>query len=145
MTHDADNDGKLDLYVVTYGQANSLFHNEGRGVFTDATRGPEADAEAAHAIAWGDYDRDGWIDLYVSNMFSAAGNRIMFQQQFKPGAAGEVKSRLQRFARGNSLFRNLGTPAAPAFRDTSIESAVTMGRWAWSSNFVDINNGGLIT
>ena len=39
-------------------------------------------------------------------------------------------------ARGNSLF--LGAPEA--FTDASIESNVWMGRWAWGSKFVDLDN-----
>ncbi len=100
------------------------------------------DSASGMGLTWGDYDRDGWVDLYVSNMFSAAGNRITFQENFKEGSAAEVRSRLQRFARGNSLFRNLGSERAPEFQDTSLEAAVTMGRWAWSSLFADLNNDG---
>jgi hypothetical protein len=51
----------------------------------------------------------------------------------------------QRHARGNSLFENLAGPAdssGPAFLDVSAEAAVVMGRWAWASLFVDINNDG---
>ena len=83
--------------------------------------------------------RDGWMDLYISNMFSAAGSRITHQQQFKADAPDVVKRRLQRFARGNTLLRNLGNNS---FQDQSVAAGVTMGRWAWGSNFVDINNDG---
>ena len=52
---------------------------------------------------------------------------------------GETKKLFQRHARGNSLFENAqdGT-----FRDVSVEAGVTMGRWAWGSRFIDINNDG---
>jgi hypothetical protein len=56
-----------------------------------------------------------------------------------------VRGRLQRFARGNTLLRNLGeNPGSPdvRFSDESIRTGVTMGRWAWGSNFVDLNNDG---
>ncbi|MEM7385229.1 MAG: VCBS repeat-containing protein, partial [Verrucomicrobiota bacterium] len=76
--------------------------------------------------------------LYVSNMFSAAGNRITYQRQFQTSTNEEVKNQFQRHARGNSLFRNMkGT-----FKDVSVDSAITMGRWAWGSRFVDFNNDG---
>ena len=45
----------------------------------------------------------------------------------------------QRHARGNSLFENVGDGT---FRDVSQSARVTEGRWAWGSNFVDINNDG---
>jgi hypothetical protein len=42
-------------------------------------------------------------------------------------------------ARGNSLFAADGEGG---FRDVSEPSGVTMGRWAWSSGFIDVNNDG---
>ena len=44
------------------------------------------DSASGMAVTWGDYNRDGNMDVYVSNMFSAAGNRITYQDQFKPDA-----------------------------------------------------------
>ena len=55
------------------------------------------------------------------------------------GVSAPTRALMQRLARGNSLFQNLGDGT---FRDVSHASATTMGRWAWSSNFVDINNDG---
>ena len=69
---DYDNDGAADLFVTRNawsGQgANALYRNKGDGTFEDITRqvglGKEADSFCA---AWGDYDNDGWLDLYVAN------------------------------------------------------------------------------
>lgn len=63
---DYDNDLDPDLYVTTKGTRNFLFRNEGEGTFTDVTyeAGVE-DPNQATGIAWGDYDNDGNIDLYV--------------------------------------------------------------------------------
>ena len=47
---------------------------------------------------------------------------------------------MQRFARGNSLFENTGNGT---FRDVTEQAGVMMGRWAWASRFIDINNDGL--
>jgi hypothetical protein len=77
------------------------------------------------------------MDLYVSNMFSSAGNRITYQREFLPAADQTKKSQFQRHARGNSLFQNL---RGEGFADVSVTAGVTMGRWAWSSVFIDINN-----
>lgn len=147
---DVDNDGDQDLYVANdYGPKN-LFRNDrlpdGRQTFVDIAH--EANAEdyaSGMSVAWGDYDRDGWMDIYVSNMFSYAGNRIMYQSQFKPDAGQEIKQTFQRFARGNTLLKNLGqSESIPAlqFEDRSLAAAVNRGRWAWGSAFVDINNDG---
>jgi len=64
---DIDNDGDLDLYVCRFAAANLLYVNDGAGVFTEeaAARGLAlVDASAQGAFC--DYDRDGWIDVYVA-------------------------------------------------------------------------------
>ena len=91
------------------------------------------------AITWGDYNRDGHMDLYVSNMFSAAGNRITFQQQFKPGISSDVRSKIPRLARGNTLMKGSGDGM---FYDVSTSSNVAMARCAWGNILVDLNNDG---
>ncbi|MCA9213422.1 MAG: VCBS repeat-containing protein [Planctomycetales bacterium] len=141
---DFDNDGDQDLYVANDYGRNNLYRNDldasGRRRFADvaATAGVE-DSASGMSVSWSDYDQDGWMDIYVSNMYSSAGNRIAYQERFKADAPLDVKQRLQRFARGNTLLQNQrdGT-----FADTSLEAGVTMGRWAWGSQFVDINNDG---
>jgi hypothetical protein len=94
------------------------------------------------SAAWGDYDRDGWMDLYIGNMFSAAGSRVTRQAKFKPGISDELRTTFRHFARGNTLLRNLGQPGSPGFEDASLPAAVTVGRWAWGSIFADLNNDG---
>ena len=135
---DYDGDGDLDLYVANDFGRNNLYRNDG-GTFRDVA--PELGVEdigPGMSAAWGDYNNDGRADLYVSNMFSSAGNRITHQQQFKSGLDESEKRLFQRHARGNSLFENTGA----GFEDRSVELAVTLGRWAWGSLFVDINNDG---
>lgn len=136
---DYDNDGDLDLYVANdYGQ-NNLFRNDD-GQFTDVTsRTGATDTAFGMSASWGDYDRDGWMDIYVSNMFSAAGGRVTSQERFLQQHP-QTKQRLQRFAKGNTLLRNEG--AETGFSDVSESAAVAVGRWAWGSNFVDLNNDG---
>lgn len=141
---DYDNDGDLDLYVANDFGRNILYRNDlngdGQRRFTDVSRetGVE-DIAAGMSVTWGDYNHDGWMDLYVSNMFSSAGSRITSQSQFKQGTDDQTRKDMQRHARGNTLFENQGDGT---FRDVSVAAAVTMGRWAWGSLFADINNDG---
>ena len=135
---DFDNDGDQDLYVANDYGANNLYRNDD-GTFREITSHAAAidDAQGMSA-AWGDYDQDGLMDVYVSNMFSAAGSRITHLERFRTDSL-EERRRYQRWARGNTLLRNQGDGT---FDDVSGPAAVTMGRWAWGSNFVDINNDG---
>src|SRR5262249_15101455 len=74
---DFDNDGLLDLYVAgEYHDQNAtalnlgrLYRNRGDGTFEDvAEKAGVGNAGWAKGVAWGDYDDDGDLDLYVSNM-----------------------------------------------------------------------------
>ena len=134
---DYDNDGDQDLYVANDYGRNNLYRNEdGRFKDVAAEAGVE-DLSAGMSVAWGDYNQDGDADLYVSNMWSSAGNRITYQRQFQQASTTTTKKQFQRHARGNSLFLNLGDGT---FADTTISSGVSLGRWAWGSQFVDLNN-----
>lgn len=136
---DFDNDGDLDLYVANDFGRNNLYRND-NGHFRDvAAEAGVEDVAAGMSVSWGDYNRDGLPDIYVGNMFSSAGNRIAYQRRFKSDVDDATKSMYQRHARGNSLFENVGDGT---FRDVSQTAGVTEGRWAWGSNFVDINNDG---
>ncbi len=139
---DFDNDGDQDLYVANDFGRNNLFINQiNKNVrFRDVAKqlGVE-DISPGMSADWGDYDNDGWMDLYISNMFSGAGNRITFQDRFMPGSRSELIGNYRRFARGNTLFRH---NQERGFEDISVAAGVTMGRWAWCSLFADINNDG---
>ena len=136
---DYDNDGDADLYVANDFGRNNLYRNDaGRFVDVAAQAGVE-DSSTGMSVTWGDFNRDGWMDLYVGNMFSSAGNRIMYQTRFQPGTDEATRDEFRRLARGNSLFQNNGDGT---FRDLSLEAHVTLGRWAWGSLFVDLNNDG---
>ena len=142
---DFDNDGDADLYVANDYGRNNLYRNDGGSAgavhFVDiAPSAGVEDVSSGMSVSWADYDNDGRMDVYVGNMFSAAGNRITYQRKFddereRAGPLAEV----QRMARGNSLFSNAG---GGRFLDRSEERSVTMGRWSWSSLFADVNNDG---
>ncbi|MCP4193346.1 MAG: VCBS repeat-containing protein [Planctomycetaceae bacterium] len=135
---DYDNDGDQDLYVANDYGANCLYRNDGQQFAEVAAEQNLIDFGSGMSVSWGDYNRDGQMDLYVGNMFSSAGNRITPQSGFLPNASPQRKQLYRRFAKGNSLFQNIGT----SFEETGSLAGVEMGRWAWSSLFCDINNDG---
>jgi hypothetical protein len=91
------------------------------------------------SVSWADFNRDGLMDIYVGNMFSAAGNRVTYQRRFLAGRSSGDSAGIQRMARGNTLFM---ANADRTFADVSEVTGVTMGRWAWGSKFADLNNDG---
>ena len=136
---DFDHDGDPDLYVANDYGRNNLYRNDG-GHFVDiAAQAGVEDSASGMSVSWGDYDRDGHPDLYVGNMFSSAGSRIVAQRKFMPKLSSPIRNLFLRFARGNTLMRNRGDGT---FADVSVDVGVTLGRWAWSSNFLDLNNDG---
>jgi len=137
---DFDNDGDQDLYVTNDFGRNCLYRNDGGRFVEIAAQAGVQDIAAGMSTTWSDYNHDGLMDLYISNMFSSAGSRVTYQQQFKTEVESQTRLMYQRHARGNTLFENAGDGT---FRDVSVTAGVTMGRWAWSSLFADLNNDGL--
>ncbi len=128
-----------DLYVVNDFGRKNLYRNNGDGTFTDIA--PQAGVEdigAGMSVSWLDYDNDGAQDIYVANMWTAAGERISTQDIFKKSSSKEVRALYQKHAMGNSLLRNKGA----AFEDTTNYAGVGMGRWAWSSDALDFDHDG---
>ena len=135
---DYDNDGDPDLYVANDFGRDNLYQNDD-GIFKEISSDARIeDSATGMGVAWGDFNRDGWMDSYISNMWSSAGRRVTHQPKFKADNP-TVRKRLQRFARGNTLLKNNGHGG---FDDVSGPAGVEMGRWAWSDQFVDLNNDG---
>lgn len=65
---DFDKDGLDDVFITTALEPNRLFRNQGGGRFRDVTeRAGVDDRRWGTSCAWLDFDRDGWLDLFVCN------------------------------------------------------------------------------
>ena len=132
---DVHNDGWVDLFVTNFG-SQQLFRNNGDGTFTDVSDGAGIEAPNAFGVsaAFVDYDRDGWLDLYVGNNVdydlddrtecpNAAGAR----DYCPPETYGGLPDRLYRNV-GNGAFEDV---SATALRHVSTGgvSRATMGRF----------------
>src|SRR5262249_34471279 len=66
---DADNDGWDDLYVACDFGTDRFFHNNRDGTFTDLTATATGfDTKKGMNAEWGDYDGDGYLDIFVTNI-----------------------------------------------------------------------------
>jgi hypothetical protein len=76
---DFDNDGFPDLFVTCVGQ-NRLFRNTGKGTFADVTRTSGLAGRAAFSTSalWFDFDRDGFLDLFVCNYVKWSAEQDVF-------------------------------------------------------------------
>jgi tetratricopeptide (TPR) repeat protein len=141
---DFNRDGWPDLYVVNDFGRKNLYRNNGDGTFSDvASQAGVEDVGAGMSVGWLDYDSDGADDLYVANMWTAAGERVSHQKIFKKSSANDVRALYQKHAMGNSLFRNRhGAQGDGAFENITNSSGTDIGRWSWSSDAIDFDHDG---
>ncbi|MBV8053581.1 MAG: VCBS repeat-containing protein [Acidobacteriaceae bacterium] len=137
--NDYNNDGWPDLYVVNDFGKKNLYRNNANGTFTDvaADVGVE-DVGAGMSVSWFDYDNDGLEDLYVANMWTAAGERISTQNIFQQNAPDNVRALYRKHAMGNSLLRNGNGKC----EEVTQSAHVGLGRWSWSSDAWDFDHDG---
>jgi hypothetical protein len=83
---DFDNDGYPDMYVTGYGRA-ILYHNNGNGTFTDVTAkaGVADEGGWSTSAGWFDYDKDGWLDLVVTNYIEWSSKNNIWCGERRPG------------------------------------------------------------
>jgi tetratricopeptide (TPR) repeat protein len=131
-----------DLYVVNDFGRKNLYHANADGTFKDvAAEAGVEDLGAGMSACWHDFDNEGREDLYVADMWTAAGLRISQQDNFQKSSSKQIRDLYRKHAMGNSLFQNSGDER---FADASVRSATMMGRWAWSSDAWDFNHDGFL-
>lgn len=119
LTADFDNDGWPDIYVANDSAPAALYHNNKNGTFTDI--GIEAGCafsidgkpQAGMGVSAGDYDRDGWLDIFKTNF------------------SGDTSTLYHNT--GKAVFDDVTFPAGIGITT----------RWlGWGCGFVDVNNDG---
>lgn len=98
---DYDDDGDLDIYLANDSDQNILYRNDGEMTFMN-TNQPDArsrtgDIRGGMGIAWGDYDNDGGLDLFVTNWLDE--NNVLYKNN-GDGTFTDVSSRSGVFESG---------------------------------------------
>ena len=133
---DFDEDGDADLYVANDWATDNLFRNDGSHGFTDVTEElGTTEFGFGMGVTWGDYDRDGRQDIYVSNMYSKAGRRITAQIK-------ELNPSYQRSVDGNYLYRHTPSGFQLVSGLAPPQLPVAEAGWSWGGQFADFDNDG---
>ena len=104
---DVNNDGRLDLYLCRFGAPNELFINQGDGTFTEeaVARGLAVN-DASGMGAFCDYDRDGWLDVYVQTNLN---DHVVGRLEASSGLKTDTRISCMRIC-GRSTFLNPERP-----------------------------------
>ncbi len=167
---DLDNDGDLDFFVANFNQNNFLYLNNGDGTFTKITSSPVvSDGATSTGGNWGDFDNDGDIDLFVSNLSNV--DNLLYTNDGPPNysftqvTAGDVVSQggdsyvsswvdhdndgdldlfvTNRNQQNNFLYENSGDPG---YTLSSITDGILVedGASAYGSTWGDFDNNGYL-
>jgi len=116
---DYDNDGYMDVVMGGNGTSEALYHNNGDGTFTDVTTAAGITPRLnALGLAWGDFNNDGLLDLYIS--------------RGKQSGLGDL---------GNVLYRNNGDGT---FTDVTATSGTNDNTNTWAAVWGDYDNDGFL-
>ena len=156
---DYDNDGYPDLMVANDFGRKNLYHNNGNGTFTEvAKEAGVLDFSGGMGVTFGDFDDDGYLDIYTSNINS---NQRWFGEDMTVGQymrnvlrtrwslldVGEYWKVYKllgpqwmevgtMIGEGNSLFHNNGNGTFTEYKGSHTNRA----GWGWSVTFFDMDN-----
>jgi hypothetical protein len=137
---DANDDGWPDLCVPNEFGHGVLLVNQRDGTFREHTFGKLPGDFGTMGITAGDVNNDGKIDLYLANMYSKTGARII--GNLKPDTyAPDIMAKMRRFVSGSQLYINRGDltfePVSQAWQLNDVG-------WAYGPALIDLDNDGFL-
>lgn len=137
---DANNDGRPDLYVINEFGNGLLFINQPDHTFIGTPLTDQPTDFGSMGVTCGDIDNDGNIDLYVGNMYSKAGQRLI--GNVRPGTySNTLMNKVRSFVNGSQLWRNRG---GLQFEPQGKALQVNGCGWAYGPALVDLDNDGYL-
>lgn len=150
---DIDNDGDQDLFVTAVREGNYLFENDGTGAFTDISEAAGlGNAGHSSGAVFFDYDRDGLLDLFVTNVGQyTTGERVLisgwtrfddhegeyfYYVGFGDSTMGQL---IPERDEPNALYRNAG---GNHFVDVTEDAGVAGSGWSGDAVSWDVNEDG---
>ncbi|UCE62228.1 MAG: VCBS repeat-containing protein [Phycisphaerales bacterium] len=116
---DYDNDGDQDLVNANDFGQDRVYRLNADATFTNVTDDAIGwDTHKGMNVDFGDYNNDGWLDLYITNIWTK-----------------------EYVREGNQLYRNMGDKT---FSDISFEANVYDAGWCWAGRFWDYDNDGYL-
>ncbi len=119
---DVNNDGWPDVYCANDFGSDQLFLNRGDGTFRNITEiAFGEDTKKGMNVDFGDFDNNGWLDIYVTNITTA-----------------------EYLKEGNMLWHNDASDqeGIPILMDISVDAQAYDGGWGWGAKFFDFDNDG---
>lgn len=146
---DYDNDGDIDLFVTDFmpTKFNRLYENQGDGTFTvNADQILSAEPYKSIGATWGDYDSDGYIDLFVPNA-NGQNNALYHNEgngQFSKVTVGDIVN-----DGGNSVGCSWGDFNNDGFLDLFVANTSTQADFLYKNNgngtFTKVTQGPVVT
>ena len=118
---DLDQDGHLDVLLVSDHNESRIFMNDGDGTFTDTTDSLMFSGVAGMGAATGDFNNDGLIDWFVSQIHRPDGGNRLYR------------------GNGDGTFDNM-----VADDDPEETIGIEAGHWGWGACFADLDNDRLL-
>jgi hypothetical protein len=133
---DFDRDGDLDLFMThLVAETNTVFINDGEGLFSDRTAGSGLSASSrihtSFGTGWFDYDNDGWLDLVVAN--GAVKKIEALARTDDPFPLHERNQLFRNLGDGSGRYEEVTDQAGEVFELSEVSRGIALG---------DIDNDG---
>jgi hypothetical protein len=133
---DLDDDNDLDLLVISDFSGIDLYHNDGRGHFSDANDTLRADRHLfGMSASFADYDLDGRLDFFVAGMASTTAWRLEAMGLGRPERP-EMQKMRQPMAFGSRMY----LAGDDGWREPDFIEQVARTGWTWGTTAFDFDN-----